>query len=803
MSCRDKPGRGSGGVFPEGFCHSAAYPSAGNCIGFFVYRFNGKSLFGVFWTIFPNHEIMHIREFFMKKADGLFALALVAAIILLACSNHTNPEPGLPPLTVSIEAISGVTAPVTGAVPVTVITETTQYTGAVTWDPAVSGTFEPLTEYKATITLKPKAGFTLEGVEADFFTVEIASATNTAGSNMVTAFFPSTGGTLENPVPISLAAISGVTVPVTGTAPKIAIIETAQYSGDILWTPGVTLYFAAATIYTATISLSPKNGFTVQGVAADFFTVAGASVSNAADSALVIAIFPSTGGTANNPVQVGIAYISGVTAPVTGGVPVTVINENPQYSGTVQWEPAVSGIFAVSTVYKAKITLTTKTGYTLRGVAADYFKVAGATTTNAADSGEITAIFPATAALNPITVTSIQGVTAPVRGEVPVTAITENLQYDGKVTWKPAVSGIFAAGVEYTATIALTVKPGFTMNNVVANFFVVSGATATNEAGSGVVTAVFPATIPFTIIDIAVIEGVIAPVRGAAPVTAIDETEQYTGTVSWAPPVFGTFSGSTIYTAGISLTAKDGFTLQGVEADFFTVEGAKVIYAAGARVVSATFPTTAGTVSNPVTVTIKEIPGVTVPVTGVAPVTAITETAQYTGTVTWEPTVSDTFLPDTEYTATINLSHKTGFTLQGVTADFFDVSGASSVSNAVNTGEVTAEFPATAPAGEVIEVYFTGGPVDEDIDLTPDIQNDISISLNTQLTVIVEGDFDHYEWFFNGVLLSGSDDSCTIHGGDYSAYENTECTLTVVCWDGYLESSGVSYSKEVLFRIVL
>ncbi|MCX6737103.1 MAG: hypothetical protein NTW73_03410, partial [Candidatus Parcubacteria bacterium] len=45
------------------------------------------------------------------------------------------------------------------------------------------------------------------------------------------------------------------------------------------------------------------------------------------------------------------------------------------------------------------------------------------------------------------------------------------------------------------------------------------------------------------------------------------------------------------------------------------------------------------------------IPGVTPPVKGATPVTTITATAQYTGTVTWSPTHSP-FWAATTYTAT-------------------------------------------------------------------------------------------------------------------------------------------------------
>jgi len=65
----------------------------------------------------------------------------------------------------------------------------------------------------------------------------------------------------------------------------------------------------------------------------------------------------------------------------------------------VSWSPAVAagGTFAAFTTYTATITLTAKTGYTLQGVTANYFTVAGArSSSNAANSGIVTAVFPRT-----------------------------------------------------------------------------------------------------------------------------------------------------------------------------------------------------------------------------------------------------------------------------------------------------------------------------------------------------------------------------------------------------------------------
>jgi formylglycine-generating enzyme required for sulfatase activity len=113
-------------------------------------------------------------------------------------------------------------------------------------------------------------------------------------------------------------------------------------------------------------------------------------VSNDANSGVIRAVFPVTA------TRINIAAIAGITAPATGGTPVTTVTETAQYTGTVTWNGNPS-VFADRTVYTATITLTPKTGYTLQTVATDFFTVAGAITVrNSANSGIVTAVFPAT-----------------------------------------------------------------------------------------------------------------------------------------------------------------------------------------------------------------------------------------------------------------------------------------------------------------------------------------------------------------------------------------------------------------------
>jgi hypothetical protein len=151
----------------------------------------------------------------MKMTVKGFGIAVLAVMLVLGLAGCKEPEdppsPPPPPVTptptptgnvINIAAIKGVIVPAYGLTPVTVITENEQYSGTVKWNDNPS-TFAPSTVYTATITLTPKAGYTLQGVTADFFTVIGASVRNVADSGVVTAVFPSTYSKLVNKITIN------------------------------------------------------------------------------------------------------------------------------------------------------------------------------------------------------------------------------------------------------------------------------------------------------------------------------------------------------------------------------------------------------------------------------------------------------------------------------------------------------------------------------------------------------------------------------------------------------------------------
>jgi hypothetical protein len=105
----------------------------------------------------------------------------------------------------------------------------------------------------------------------------------------------------EEPVPppasgdkvITLAEIPGITAPDAGGSPVTIIGNTDQYTGMVFWSNSPVV-FAANTIYTAVIYLTPKPGYTLTGVRENFFQVEGAVTTNGAGSGTVTAVFPKT-----------------------------------------------------------------------------------------------------------------------------------------------------------------------------------------------------------------------------------------------------------------------------------------------------------------------------------------------------------------------------------------------------------------------------------------------------------------------------------------------------------------------------
>jgi len=256
----------------------------------------------------------------MIKKELLPLMASLVSLLFLGCPNPVTPTANT---VVNITIIPGVAAPAFGATPVTTTTETAQYTGTVAWSDTPS-TFAASTVYTATITLTAKAGYTLTGVAADFFTVAGATSdTNLVNSGVVTVVFPATGAA---PDTINLAAIPGLTAPVTGATPLTTVGANTQYTGTVAWSPAVSNMFISNTVYTATITLTPQFGYTLTGVSANSFTVTGATATNSTNSGVVTATFTQT--TAN------LSALSDVTSSSQIGISLKAVQGGTFPNGT-------------------------------------------------------------------------------------------------------------------------------------------------------------------------------------------------------------------------------------------------------------------------------------------------------------------------------------------------------------------------------------------------------------------------------------------------------------------------------------
>jgi uncharacterized repeat protein (TIGR02543 family) len=262
------------------------------------------------------------------------------------------------------------------------------------------------------------------------------------------------------PVTISAFDLSSrVTIPAAGAAPNSTAINQPQYTGTITWSPAPST-FAPSAVYTATVTLTAKSGYTFGGVGANNFTHSGASsISNAANSGEVTIIFPATAAT------VTLLNLSSlITAPAAGAVPSTTAIDQPQYTGTITWAPNHS-VFAESIVYTATVSLTAKGSWTFTGAAADSFTYTGASSvSNAANSGTVIVTFPVmvTVTFNadggtPATATAT---TPPGGGTVtlPANPAKTGYNFSGWYTAQNGGGTVFSAATNVTASTTVYAK---------------------------------------------------------------------------------------------------------------------------------------------------------------------------------------------------------------------------------------------------------------------------------------------------------------------------------------------------------
>lgn len=95
---------------------------------------------------------------------------------------------------------------------------------------------------------------------------------------------------VEKKISTDLPLVAPVSTGVAQTS-----FSNTEYDATVTWSPLVTKYFYYGTVYTATITITPKANYTLNGIAENEFTVAGATtVTNSANSGVVTVVFPET-----------------------------------------------------------------------------------------------------------------------------------------------------------------------------------------------------------------------------------------------------------------------------------------------------------------------------------------------------------------------------------------------------------------------------------------------------------------------------------------------------------------------------
>ena len=463
-------------------------------------------------------------------------------------------------------------------------------------------------------------------------------------------------------LPKTINSAITLTAPVKNEVPQTEI-ETDEYTATVVWSPEVEDKFGYDTVYTATITITPKTNYTVKGIAENGYTVSGAeTVTNEADSATVTVVYSATENKNSNEFTQPLA-ITGWTYGETANTPTA----EAKY-GTIKYTYSNTA----DGMYTEEVPTNAGTYYVKATVeeTADYSGLES-------NAVEFT-ILPKT--IN----TAITQLTAPVKNEVPQTEI-ETDEYTATVVWSPEVTDKFVYNTVYTATITITPKTNYTVKGIAENGYTVSGAqTVTNEADSATVTVVYSATENKNSNEF------------TQPLAITGWTYGETANTPTAVAKYGTIK----------------YTYSNMADGTYTEE---VPTNAGTYYVKATVEETAdysGLESNAVEFTIlpktinTAITQLTAPVKNEVPQTEI-ETDEYTATVVWSPEVTDKFVYNTVYTATITITPKTNYTVKGIAENGYTVSGAETVTNEADSATVTAVYSATGSYDTVDTNEFT------------------------------------------------------------------------------------------------
>ena len=517
---------------------------------------------------------------------------------------------------------------------------------------------------------------------------------------------------------ITSTSITGFVAPVFGVAPQVVGTLASTDAGteyhitSLTWSGSPSPYFADATAYTATVVLTSMGTYdfsasftpTVNTGTPTAGVVGGSGTGNTLTFTVV---FPTTGvnlGGANNYAILAESGVSttGVTS-VVGAIGIspaaasylTGFGQTMDSSNAFSTSPLVTGhIFAAS--YTTGTTSTDLTTAVTNMGTAYTTANAAATTVSNVGAGHLAGL-----SLVPGVYTFGTNVD-----------ITDNMTLNGSGVYIFQIAGnlnissaksVTLSGGAVPANIFWAVAGSTTLGttstfegNILdqTNIAMLTGATLNGKALAQ--TAV-------TLDANNVVDPVVSSVTAVGTATASAHTKILTYTLTT-----GTFSG----TAGI---VPGNWTLAGGNSgDLGTISsvvlsnGNKVatIIVSGTVVFGNNYTVTPQTATlvtgftapSAATVTVNakilsgNISGVVTPVTGATPSTSISSGTGYTAALVWSGSPT-TFTSLTPYTATITITPIDGtYTLTGVTANQFTVSGAQISTNPINSGVITAVF---------------------------------------------------------------------------------------------------------------
>ncbi len=200
------------------------------------------------------------------------------------------------------------------------------------------------------------------------------------------------------------------------------------------------------------------------------------------------------------------------------------------------------------------------------------------------------------------------------------------------------------------------------------------------------------------------------------------------------------------------------------------------------------------------------LPEELVPVYGEVALTSINdETIEtYTAAAAWEPALLDgnKFAPAAAYKATITLTAKEGYTVQGVPENYFTLEGAKSVTNAAAEGDtvtITATFPATGGPVLTAEPTSLSFTTTEQQSLTltnsgNDAATNLAIAEMTSFTAAFAPNF-------NNTLASGSSVTLTVQPKDDLTAGNHEETLTITSAEGARLELALAYKPPYAITV--